>query len=539
MLPQRVVKLKVNIIKYALAKARRIKRTRKINSSLKKIKKKKIIECSNLIHYGQDKLVIIASTTQGNERISKIDYKLKLMLDRLNINNKIIFSAGGLTACSMREEEKGDQEVMVEPERLNYACISCNINKDLKREESRLIDKQEVLHIDYTKAYANAEKKLTHEDLTGNYKGINVHEHARSSTIRYLGRPLKAGEEKKDCHIKAIYYEYWKSGCAVVDQWEQLIAKEKPSHIVINHGLYIPQGIILEISKKFKIPVSTWHLGYRKNTLLIAHGDTYHKTLIEPLDAHYLDEPLTSDQQEELNSYMSTRRTGKEDQISFVYKKGKSRQVLLEVLKRKTKDKVNFLVPTNVSWDAQSHFQRNTYRSMEEWVDEIIDLAKFYENTANFIFRCHPAEVTGKRKSRYSSSNYILKKANSSNNIFVVKPDQLISTYDLIDYCDAGIIYASKVGIEIAYAGKELIVCGEACIKSKEIAREVYQKDDLKHHIDEILEGKKKMNRLKAAKYAHHIFFNVMIDWKNIEDPSDYSDDVAVFNRLMHSSLES
>ena len=105
MLPRRVVKSRVNIIKYALAKARRIKRTRKINSSLKKIKKKKIIECSNLIHYGQDKLVIIASTTQGNERISKIDYKLKLMLDRLNINNKIIFCAGGLTACSMRRRE--------------------------------------------------------------------------------------------------------------------------------------------------------------------------------------------------------------------------------------------------------------------------------------------------------------------------------------------------------------------------------------------------------------------------------------------------
>ena len=59
--------------------------------------------------------------------------------------------------------------------------------------------------------------------------------------------------------------------------------------------------------------------------------------------------------------------------------------------------------------------------------------------------------------------------------------------------------------------------------------QEKFIKDDLKH-IDEILEGKKKMNRLKAAKYAHHIFFNVLIDWKNIEDPSDYDDDVAVFN---------
>ena len=46
-----------------------------------------------------------------------------------------------------------------------------------------------------------------------------------------------------------------------------------------------------------------------------------------------------------------------------------------------------------------------------------------------------------------------------------MQPDELISTYDLIDYCDAGIIYASKVGIEIAYAGKELIVCGNPSVK--------------------------------------------------------------------------
>ena len=79
-------------------------------------------------------------------------------------------------------------------------------------------------------------------------------------------------------------------------------------------------------------------------------------------------------------------------------------------------------------------------------------------------------------------------------------------------------------------------MCGEACIKSKGIARDVYQREDLEEHICEILEGNKKMNKKKAAKYAYHIFFDVMIDWKNIEDPGDYSDDMAVVNRLMHSS---
>ena len=445
MLPQQVVELNLNIIKYALAKARRIKRIRHIKSSLKAIRKIQLTQGIAEKQYLQNKLVIIGSTTQGNEKISKIDYKLKLMLDRFQINNKIIFCAGGLSACSMREEEKADQRVILKSGEPNYACMSCNLKEDLKFEESKLTDLQNIIHIDYKRSYANVGNKITQNDYEKNYKGINIHEHAKSSTIRYLGRPLKINEEKENSETIKLYREYWKSGCAVVDQWDQLISKEKPSHIIINHGLYIPQGIILEIAKKHKIPVTTWHLGYRKNTLLIAHQDTYHKTLIEPLDENYLNTPLTRKQEKKLDSYMSARRTGKDDQISFVYKKGKSSTLLLDTLKDKTKGKINFLVPTNVSWDAQSHFQRNSYRSMEEWIDEIIQISEKYKDIANFIFRCHPAEVTGKRKSRYSSSNYVLKKASGNPNVFVVQPDELISTYDLIDYCDAGIIYASKV----------------------------------------------------------------------------------------------
>ena len=174
---------------------------------------------------------------------------------------------------------------------------------------------------------------------------------------------------------------------------------------------------------------------------------------------------------------------------------------------------------------------------MEEWIDEIIKLANNYEDTANFIFRCHPAEVTGKRKSRYSSSEYISDKTKASKNIYVIKPNDLISTYDLIEYCDAGIVYASKVGIEIAYSGKELIVCGEACIKCKGIARDIYRKKDLKQNLDEIIMGNKKMNQQKARKYAHHIFFEEMIDWARLENIDNHKDDLAVINRLLQGSF--
>ena len=118
-------------------------------------------------------------------------------------------------------------------------------------------------------------------------------------------------------------------------------------------------------------------------------------------------------------------------------------------------------------------------------------------------------------------------------NIYIIKPDELISTYDLIDYCDAGIIYASKVGIEIAYSGKELIVCGEACIKCKGIGRDITDKDNLRSNIDSIIRGEKKMNHQRAIKYAYHIFFEEMIEWKRLNSRAEYENDQIVLKKLL------
>ena len=69
---------------------------------------------------------------------------------------------------------------------------------------------------------------------------------------------------------------------------------------------------------------------------------------------------------------MLSRRTGENDQISFVYKDGKAKYHT-EFNQINNTGKVNFLVPTNVSWDAQSHFKLNAY-TMEEWVNDVIKL---------------------------------------------------------------------------------------------------------------------------------------------------------------------
>ena len=55
--------------------------------------------------------------------------------------------------------------------------------------------------------------------------------------------------------------------------------------VCFNHGIYVPQGIIVEACRAKNIPVVTWNPSYRKTTFIFSHGDSYHHTMIsEPTD---------------------------------------------------------------------------------------------------------------------------------------------------------------------------------------------------------------------------------------------------------------
>ena len=50
--------------------------------------------------------------------------------------------------------------------------------------------------------------------------------------------------------------------------------------ILLNHGIYVPHGIIAEIAKKEKIHFVVWCPGVRKKTFSFSPNDTYHRESI-------------------------------------------------------------------------------------------------------------------------------------------------------------------------------------------------------------------------------------------------------------------
>ena len=128
---------------------------------------------------------------------------------------------------------------------------------------------------------------------------------------------------------------------------------------------------------------------------------------------------------------------------------------------------------TNVMWDAQLHYESNAFENMLDWVFASIDYFSKRKDLELFI-RIHPAEIRGAIPSRQPLLKEIYDKYESMpDNIYVIPPESQISTYALMDKCNAVTIYNTKTGIEVASEGIPTIVAGEAWIRGKGFAIDV------------------------------------------------------------------
>ena len=114
---------------------------------------------------------------------------------------------------------------------------------------------------------------------------INIGENTLVGTLRYFARGSLDFENR---HHTEILKKYFKSALITKFAMENLLNKKKYDVVVIDHGMYVPQGIIGEVAKRNGSFVKVIWVGYKRNTMMVEVDNiTYHKSLItedrEPL----------------------------------------------------------------------------------------------------------------------------------------------------------------------------------------------------------------------------------------------------------------
>ena len=361
------------------------------------------------------------------------------------------------------------------------------------------------------------------------YKGINVTEHAYSSTIRKMVR----GTLKEDEWSKFLFRRFMVSAVYYIDMLEKMTAEQKPDCFVCVHGIYLEHGVLVDFANNNNIRVVVHGTPYRKGTIWLAHKDTYHRTLVnEPID-RWDRINMTDEMKTKVSAYLNSKISGGRENVNYnpspiLDKEQMLSEIGLDINKRIVS------VFTNTLWDAQVVYKSNVFENMLEWLYETIDYFISCPDT-QLAIRIHPAESKG----GFSTNQPIVEEINNKypslpSNIFIIAPESDVSSVLLADVSSAAIIYATKLGIELAYRKVPLIVAGETLCRGKGFSIDISSKE---HYVATLASiGNLNIDVGKASvlaeKYAYHLFFNLMIEFPYIT--SDFTT-----NRLVQLNFNS
>ncbi len=338
--------------------------------------------------------------------------------------------------------------------------------------------------------------------------GLAVGEHAYAGTLRFLAR----GELSDEPLGEQILQRYFEAALLTVFMMRNLLAADHFDVCLLNHGIYVPQGLIAEVCREQGVRVVTWNPAYRKSCFILSHGTTYHHTLMTEPVTNWENLRWNERIEARLMQYLRSRMEGTQDWIWFHDKPH------FDITAIQREIGVDFSKPTiglltNVIWDAQLHYPANAFNGITEWIMETI--AWFLDHPRlQLIIRVHPAEIQGPLPSRQRVVEEIAKLfPKLPSNVFIIPPESHASTYAVMSQCDSVIIYGTKTGVELTSIGIPVIVAGEAWIRGKGVTLDASSVIDYRALLDRLpLGGRMPSEQIqRARKYAFHFFYRRMI----------------------------
>jgi len=456
-----------------------------------------------------NKKILIATSTGGHRLALSSEILFGLSLKVRNADVDFLLCDQALDACSectyFDFKSSGDF--------IKYGaslkCPSCwhTGNNSLKSAGIKTLKYLNYLTSDNLREINNIIKKTNLDEIKKfKIEGISIGEHANAGALRYHAKGYLDNTENE----LAILKKYFISALKTFFIAKNLFKSKKFDTVVLNHGIYVPQGIISEVARKNNVNVVTWFTAYKNKSFLFSHDETYHKSLLKEPSKEWEDIEFKINEENKLNDYLSSRKIGSND---WVYFHNKDPNFNFEIKNYNSLKETKFVsLFTNVVWDAQLFFDQNIFDDMLDWLFKTIQY--FIDQNKILVVRAHPAEISGTLPSKQKISDEIKKKFGKlANNIVFIAPENPISSYSIIEKSEFCIVYGSTIGTEIAAMGKNVLVGGEAWIKNKEISFDPKTKSEYFDLMSKLILNPKmdEKTHKRAKMYAYHFFFKRMI----------------------------
>ena len=463
----------------------------------------------------KNKKILIAISSGGHKLATSLESLIGVALSLQGAEVEFLLCDKVLKGCIMTTTKNTSEDKIINGKNLNI-CDDCFYvgNHTFKKtglkilKFSSFIDKAKIIEIKKL-----TEKLSSEEILDYHINKINIGEQAKAGILRYYA----VGNLDIEKNSKKMLKRYFESALYTYFSAKNLLEKNKYDIVLLNHGIYVPQGIIFELTKQKKINLVTWSLGARNNTYIFSHDQTYNKDIVDESISNWKNIDINSIENK-IDYYLESKVFGDQDWKSH---KNNVEIDVEKFFKTKNIDKSIPMVglTTNVIWDAQLHYDDTIFKNMLEWVFKSIEYF-LKRPDINLLIRVHPTEVKSDRPSRQKVKDEIIKYFKKlPKNIIIIDSDENISTYKILNYCNCILVYGTKLGAELCAKGFPVILAGEAIIRNKGFAMEPKNEKEYFDILKKlpIKEKMDKQNINEAKKFAYYYYFKRMLEINSLE----------------------
>lgn len=292
---------------------------------------------------------------------------------------------------------------------------------------------------------------------------------------------------------------------------DKVLDEVQPDHVLMFNGFFLFEAILWARCRQRGIDVVTYERAFRKETLVV-HREVP-AGLYDFSDSWpQSNRPLTDAETVELDTYLDDRRKGTAFDQRWIWEDR-------AIERPEGRLAVMF---TNLTWDTAVIERDDAFPSIEAWVDSTIDYFVRRPDD-HLVIRIHPAETSlPSQRTRDSLFDYINRAhPDLPKNITVIAPGDAVTSYQLMDQCDLGLVYTSTTGLELALNGKPVITSGETHYRRKGFTEDVSSPDDYWDALDRALAepGSLPQDREMARRYTHFFFFRAPVPSPGVLEP--------------------
>ncbi len=295
---------------------------------------------------------------------------------------------------------------------------------------------------------------------------------------------------------------------------EAALDRIDPDVVVLCNGLFVFEAVCWEVCRRRGISVVTYERGFIKETLVIRRDAAACMLDIDEVWAARRPRPLDPAEEARLDEYLDARAHGRQTIDRFWVaprfvapdRRGRGRLVALF---------------TNLTWDSAVIGQEVAFESIQAWVAHVVE-AFGRRPEHELVIRIHPAEVklSGKQ-TREPMGRFLAERfPELPANVRVIAADDPTSSYPLMEACDIGMVFTSTTGLELALAGKPVIVAGRTHYRGKGFTVDVSDPDELDGALDKLLADPAALapDVDLVRRYAHAFFFEAPVRSPGVEE---------------------